>query len=285
MEDGRNAKCYFIDYQHFVNVVRYRIHLMRKAITSSEKIVLNDVFYQCPTCKSSYSSLEAQGLINFENKFICAHCSPHEDFRSAPSDKSYILKEVDKSIDAFHILLTKFDDTLNATPEHDSIFDLLAELRDKPLIRNLPSQNRRRGIAASKVVDEDVQLEIQDNIGFRRVSKDAKARADISQIVMGQEVKNIDTAFSVTFNESSSSNNNMYSNKYGNVTKLHGVNSSMNSGSLKRPYTALNSEKAFPDFLLNSRVITAQQIQAQLAPNSVAAITNTHTNIVANTVS
>jgi transcription initiation factor TFIIE subunit alpha len=58
MDDGRTAKCYYIDYQLFVNVIRYRVHLMQVAVASAEKTELNEVFYQCPTCSNRYCTYD-----------------------------------------------------------------------------------------------------------------------------------------------------------------------------------------------------------------------------------
>ena len=43
---GSYVVCYYVDYQQFVDVVRYRVHLMQKNLTSEEKTELNEVFYQ-----------------------------------------------------------------------------------------------------------------------------------------------------------------------------------------------------------------------------------------------
>ena len=55
MDDGRVAKCYYINYQLFVHIIRYRIHLLKKQLASTEQTILNDIFYQCPTCLLTYS--------------------------------------------------------------------------------------------------------------------------------------------------------------------------------------------------------------------------------------
>jgi transcription initiation factor TFIIE subunit alpha len=55
MDEGegkfRMAKCYYINYQQFVNVVRFRVRRMQEAVASAEKTELDEVFYQCPTCQ------------------------------------------------------------------------------------------------------------------------------------------------------------------------------------------------------------------------------------------
>ena len=155
---------------------------MKKAITSSEKSVLNDVFYSCPTCKETFSSLDVQKLRNFEFKFICLNCCPHDDFKSSKAEPYFTLVELDRNLNSIQATIKRFEYQLyqaktkldtthnNSAPnkdctDHEGIFNLLAELKDVPLIRNLPSANRRHGITASKVADTEIQNEITENIG------------------------------------------------------------------------------------------------------------------------
>ena len=46
---------------------------------------------------------------------------------------------------------------------HTGIFDLLAELKDVPLLRNLPSDNIDRGLWSSKELDEDTMRGIEES--------------------------------------------------------------------------------------------------------------------------
>jgi len=163
MDDGRTSKCYYIDYQIFANVIRYRIDLMVKAISSAERIEFNEVFFQCPTCSNRYSSLEAQKLLSADYKFICSSCCPTNILSKAVSQPYYRLMEIDNrnKLNDVQDLEKKMDDQLNESNEHVGIFDLLRDLQNLSLIHNLPSDNRLRGIVASRVVDEEVQEEIQ----------------------------------------------------------------------------------------------------------------------------
>ena len=49
MEDMRQPSVYYIDYQMFVDVVRYRIYLMRKKVNSAQSQEIAEVKYKCPT--------------------------------------------------------------------------------------------------------------------------------------------------------------------------------------------------------------------------------------------
>ena len=69
MEDGRPSRCWYIDYQLFVHVVRYRVHLIQSELSLKEKLELNHIFFQCPTCKEKYSELQVQRLISKDFKY------------------------------------------------------------------------------------------------------------------------------------------------------------------------------------------------------------------------
>jgi transcription initiation factor IIE alpha subunit len=161
-------KCYYIDFQQFVDSVRYRAHLMQKAIVSDEKTELNEVFFQCPTCKETYSSLQAQNLLSGDFKFVCPSCCPLTNFRNAPSEAYYRLVEVDNTgkLNKLQVLEKKLEEQMNKSNLHDGIFDMLAQLRDCSLSHNLPSQNILKGVRGSKVTDERVAEEIKQNFEY-----------------------------------------------------------------------------------------------------------------------
>lgn len=66
---------YYIDYQDFCNVVKWRIHRMHKIIDSSSRKVLDTKGYVCPQCGQSYSQLDALELLDQTTGFfICEVC-------------------------------------------------------------------------------------------------------------------------------------------------------------------------------------------------------------------
>ncbi|KZT03091.1 uncharacterized protein LAESUDRAFT_814927 [Laetiporus sulphureus 93-53] len=68
-------QCYYIDYQHFCNVVKWWIAEMRPIIDSSLRNELDNKGYICPQCYKSFSPLEAGKLIDFAaGTFNCDVC-------------------------------------------------------------------------------------------------------------------------------------------------------------------------------------------------------------------
>ncbi|PCH35008.1 hypothetical protein WOLCODRAFT_139687 [Wolfiporia cocos MD-104 SS10] len=66
---------YYIDYQHFCNVVKWRVAEMRRIIDSSLRNELDNKGYICPQCKKLFSPLEADKLIDFmAGTFNCDVC-------------------------------------------------------------------------------------------------------------------------------------------------------------------------------------------------------------------
>ncbi|KAG6902199.1 hypothetical protein C0995_003031 [Termitomyces sp. Mi166 len=66
---------YYIDYEYFCNVVKWRIAKMRHIIDSSLRNELDNKVYICPQCKQSYSPLEVDKLMDFaRGTLVCEIC-------------------------------------------------------------------------------------------------------------------------------------------------------------------------------------------------------------------
>ncbi|KAI0071034.1 hypothetical protein K474DRAFT_1669448 [Panus rudis PR-1116 ss-1] len=66
---------FYIDYQHFCNVVKWRVAEMRRRIDSTLRNELDNKGYICPQCGKSFSPLEADKLIDFAaGTFNCDVC-------------------------------------------------------------------------------------------------------------------------------------------------------------------------------------------------------------------
>ena len=95
MEDMRNSKCYYIDYQLFVNVVRFRVYHMQQQLKMKEAGPVHQLTFQCPTCKSTWSELEVQRAVSKDFKFICTNCCPSENIRNIISEPYFTLVDMD----------------------------------------------------------------------------------------------------------------------------------------------------------------------------------------------
>ncbi|KAA1472025.1 hypothetical protein DENSPDRAFT_859256 [Dentipellis sp. KUC8613] len=66
---------FYVDFQHFCNVVKWRVAEMRRIIDSGLRNELDNKGYICPQCGKSFSPLEVDKLIDFmRGIFICDVC-------------------------------------------------------------------------------------------------------------------------------------------------------------------------------------------------------------------
>ncbi|KAJ6508984.1 TFIIE alpha subunit-domain-containing protein [Mycena sanguinolenta] len=66
---------YYIDYEHFCNVVKWRIARMRKQIDTKGRNELDNKGYICPQCKTSYTPLDVDKLMDMTlNALVCEIC-------------------------------------------------------------------------------------------------------------------------------------------------------------------------------------------------------------------
>jgi transcription initiation factor IIE alpha subunit len=139
-EETDGAKCIYIDYRAFVNVVRYRLHVAQKVLQGNEE---RNVRFQCPSCSSTFSALEVQNMKSKDYKFICSHCCPTlGELRAVKSEPHFTLVGVALESDQ-RSSVKKLNKQLSAPgpcePSRDGIFELLRELRTCPLVHNKPS--------------------------------------------------------------------------------------------------------------------------------------------------
>lgn len=60
--DGKAAKVnyYFINYKTFVNVVKYKLDLMRKRMETEERDATSRASFKCPNCNKTFTDLEVK---------------------------------------------------------------------------------------------------------------------------------------------------------------------------------------------------------------------------------
>ena len=169
-QDGRNRqhKFYYIDFQFFVDIVRYRLFLMQRRVDSQQSENIQEIKFQCPTCKLAISMLEATRSKSADNKFICTRCCPYDNFREREAEVEYVLLSLDDHLSSLKnasTLKNKLHDAMSGSPLHDSIYVLLKELSHVKVSRNLPSDNMRLGFHNTVVTDEVTQMAIAESLG------------------------------------------------------------------------------------------------------------------------
>ena len=257
IDDKSFLKCYYIDYQLFVDVVRYRVHIMQNSLKSEEKLELNEVYYQCPTCSEKYTSLQAQRLLSGDFKFICSHCCPVENFRTTSSEPYYRLEEVDNRGKLNNVQLSekKMDEQFSRSKYHEGIFELLFELGDVAVSHNLPSNNMGRGIRASAVTDTDIIQDIQQNMEHATGEHGAsfiKKKTRVQESILSDHQMGPVTEFSINIETEQQSSTGWDGEDSNSYRELDSTN---------RDQTIYEKrDTSLPSFLQQTSVIGAQDI-------------------------
>lgn len=68
-DDGQSTRCnfYFIEYPSLLNMVKYKLELMRKKVETEERNTANRASFVCKECKKTFSDLEANQVCDCLN--------------------------------------------------------------------------------------------------------------------------------------------------------------------------------------------------------------------------
>lgn len=142
--DGKAAKVnyYFINYKTFVNVVKYKLDLMRKRMETEERDATSRASFKCPNCNKTFTDLEADQLFDFQTgEFHCTFCGStvEEDMSALPKkDSRLLLAKFNEQLQPLYDLLREVED-IKLSPEC-----LEPEPTDLDSIRGLNKQTARQ---------------------------------------------------------------------------------------------------------------------------------------------
>ncbi|XP_056641664.1 general transcription factor IIE subunit 1 [Diorhabda sublineata] len=118
METGLDGKAqkvnyYFINYKTFVNVVKYKLDLMRKRLETEERDATSRASFKCPKCLKTFTDLEADQLFDFTTgEFHCTYCREvvEEDSSALPKkDSRLLLAKFNEQLEPLYILLREVE--------------------------------------------------------------------------------------------------------------------------------------------------------------------------------
>ncbi|KAJ9598290.1 hypothetical protein L9F63_011030, partial [Diploptera punctata] len=118
METGLDGKAqkvnyYFINYKTFVNVVKYKLDLMRKRMETEERDATSRASFKCPSCCSTFTDLEVNQLFDFTTQeFRCTFCREivEEDQSALPKkDSRLLLAKFNEQLEPLYILLREVE--------------------------------------------------------------------------------------------------------------------------------------------------------------------------------
>ena len=129
---------WYIDLRKFCDVVRWRVHVMRETLKGREGEATSSLTFTCQRCGSKVSSLDA-----VRSSFRCLE-------RLCADEADAVLKEdtLEAHLSGARALAAKVDEQLGGCEAlgRTGIFELLLRLDGKELPRNMPSENRERGV-------------------------------------------------------------------------------------------------------------------------------------------
>lgn len=118
METGADGKAqkinyYFINYKSFVNVVKYKLDLMRKRLETEERDATSRASFKCLACLKTFTDLEADQLFDFmSGEFRCTYCREvvEEDSSALPKkDSRLLLAKFNEQLEPLYILLREVE--------------------------------------------------------------------------------------------------------------------------------------------------------------------------------
>lgn len=114
METGADGKAqkinyYFINYKSFVNVIKYKLDIMRKRMETEERDATSRASFKCLNCLKTFTDLEADQLFDFSTgEFRCTYCREivEEDQSAMPKkDSRLLLAKFNEQLDPLFVLL------------------------------------------------------------------------------------------------------------------------------------------------------------------------------------
>ncbi|XP_011300518.1 general transcription factor IIE subunit 1 [Fopius arisanus] len=118
METGSDGKAqkvnyYFINYKTFVNVVKYKLDLMRKRLETEERDATSRASFKCTNCSKTFTDLEADQLFDPNTgEFRCTFCYEvvEEDQSALPKkDSRLLLAKFNEQLEPLYILLREVE--------------------------------------------------------------------------------------------------------------------------------------------------------------------------------
>jgi len=101
--------CYYINFKVFVNIVKYKLDLMRKKMETSERDATSRSSFRCTQCTKTFTDLEADQLFDpFTMDFKCTFCSSPvvEDESAGPKkDSRHVMATFNEQMERLFDLL------------------------------------------------------------------------------------------------------------------------------------------------------------------------------------
>ena len=140
---------WYINYRHFVQLVRLRVSLMMKEISGveAESAATKDMFV-CPNCSNTYTMIDAQRSLDLETrKFYCEKCFDQY------GDKVFLVEQNAKALPGMGSTAGRFKSLSDKRREQlsevksigrEGIMELLLRLKELHVPENNPEQHMKK---------------------------------------------------------------------------------------------------------------------------------------------
>lgn len=224
METGLDGKAqkvnyYFINYKTFVNVVKYKLDLMRKRLETEERDATSRASFKCPKCLKTFTDLEADQLFDFTTgEFHCTYCREvvEEDSSALPKkDSRLLLAKFNEQLDPLYILLREVEgiklapEILEPEPVDISTIRGLDKKSNAPLSgQEWSGEATRRGGFAVEETRVDITIGEESNSSVNRKEQPIwMTESTVISNVDSQESSNADGINDITDTAASGTNN------------------------------------------------------------------------------
>uniref|UniRef100_A0A5S6R1N8 HTH TFE/IIEalpha-type domain-containing protein n=1 Tax=Trichuris muris TaxID=70415 RepID=A0A5S6R1N8_TRIMR len=145
---------YFISYASALNMVKYKLDIMRKKLESQENSSSNRASFKCTKCDKVYSDLEINVLWN-GNEMKCVYC-----------DNAVIENDVPSGDEALRTSLAKFNEQLWP------LFELLISLEGIQLAAHLLEPDPPAKLRMDRLSKEESHASYLENTSGKRDGRD-----------------------------------------------------------------------------------------------------------------
>lgn len=175
---------YYIDYQHFCNVLKWRVSEMRRIIDSKLRNELDNKGYICPQCKRSYTPLESDRLMDFtRGTFVCEDCKAEV----IENENAESVRGSQDRMQRFNHQMRFIRESLRKTEEMVlPAFDVQEWLRKNPSeeAKRAAEREGAKGGAEKKEDNMEIIMTADKDEATRREERDREAEAKRQQNIM-----------------------------------------------------------------------------------------------------
>lgn len=113
-EKTTRSNYYFIDYKLFVNVVKFKLDMMRRRLEADQRETTSRYSFRCPECQKTFTDMDVQHLYDKDTDTLhCTYCraevAEEEDKASLADSRALMVKYHEQVRDPIDAMLRECD--------------------------------------------------------------------------------------------------------------------------------------------------------------------------------